>query len=879
MERTFRIFFLQTVLSCVVLTVAAQTEMRSLDTGDGLLSNTVRVLFQDRNGLIWIGTGEGLNSFDGYDVIRHDFAQGEMSRYVNCIHPDREGNMWIGTDDAVYCLGDSECVQTDAVVSCITHDRDGILWIGTLGNGLYKCSRSSASAGFNIERFVPDERIETLFVDNKGMLWAFCMDGTVLNYDRMSNTVQRARLTWENGIHERVVSAYQDYSGDIWLGTWDRGLLKLHTNTMRVVPTAYTDVRGLNHIHCMTGVEPYVLLVGSDDGMAKLDLLSDNIELDSRKRFIYTILADAEGGLWMGTYYSGVYYRLLDEGRFATYPLFTDEECIISCFAETPDGSMWAGSDNMGVIRFDGEPGVVTGHFLRNRNVHSLLPYEGKMLVGSYSGGIDLLDYTSGTSVELIRESVYSMSFDRDGTLWFGTLQRIYRMNPADKVPEIMREGVGMVASIREDMGGRLWFATEKGLLSYDPDEESWKEYADDEGVLSKSIFSLHLSSGGLLLVAGDKGMSYMLPGDDGFTPISPDGASRVLYAVSDMGNIWYTTSDGLYKYNIQEDRTDYYGGETGLRDGGFIAGSGWMSTDGRIWLGTYMGVSSFHPSGIRTNMYSPAALITGVAFRARTRPGVVYQDREIDLDGDNLNEIIIPYKYNSVVLTYTALSYRVPDRNRFRVILEGFEGEWTETDLRRSVYTNLPAGKYTFKVISCNSDRIWSNDVTKVQFTILPHRLAGKTAIVIYILLIILSGIYAFHLIQKRIQVLSENKLKSYVREYERTEKERRSIDFEKKLKEIIQENLSNADFSSEMIADRLFVSRSSLFAKVKEITGTTPHQLILDARLEEAARKLSEGNCTVNDVCYMVGFNSPNYFSKCFKQKFGCNPRDWRK
>lgn len=879
MQRTIRTLLFQLLLTGVVSAVSAQTEIRSLDTGDGLLSNTVRALIQDNNGLIWIGTGEGLNSFDGQDVIEHEFAYGDLSRYVNCIHFDQEGRMWIGTDDAVYCLTDDGFFETDAVVACIAEDKDRAIWVGTLGNGLYKYSRTTSTTGYNVERFVPDKNVETLFVDNNGMLWAFCMDGTVLNYDRVSNTVQPAKLTWESGASERVVSAMQDYTGNIWLGTWTRGLFKLHTNTMRVAPTSYTDVDGLNHIHCMTGIEPYGMLVGSDDGMAKLDLLSGDISVDSKKRFIYTILTDAEGGLWTGTYYSGVYYRLLDAGRFVTYPLFPDEECIVSCFAQTPDGAMWAGSDNMGVIRFEEQTGRITGQFLKDRNVHSLLPYQGKMLVGSYSGGIDILDYNSGNSVELIRESVYSMALDMAGALWFGTMQCIYRMNMNDMVPELMHDGDGVVSSIKEDINGMLWFATENGLMSFDTTNETWKKYTENEGVLSKSIYSLHLSSGGLLLVAGDKGMSYMLPGYDSFTPITPDGVSRVLFAVSDLENIWYTTSNGLYKYNLQESRTDYYGGETGLRDGGFIAGSGGMSADGRIWLGTYMGVSSFHPASIKTNLYSPAALITGMAFRARTRPGIVYSDREIDLDRDNLNEIVIPHKFNSVVFTYTALSYRVPERNRFKVILEGFEGEWTETDLRRAVYTNLPAGKYTFKVISSNSDRIWSENLTSIHFTILPHKLLSKIAIMIYFLITILVVIFILHIIQNRIQELSEKKLKSYVREYERTEKERRSVDFEKKLKEIIRENLSNADFSSEMIADRLFVSRSSLFAKVKEITGSTPHQLILDARLEEAARILSEGNCSVNDVCYMVGFNSPNYFSKCFKQKYGCNPRDWSK
>ena len=201
-----------------------------------------------------------------------------------------------------------------------------------------------------------------------------------------------------------------------------------------------------------------------------------------------------------------------------------------------------------------------------------------------------------------------------------------------DGEPELMFDCGGMVTSITIDTYGTLWFATENGLLSYDYSGK-WKRFDEDEGVMSHSINSLYLSPGGSLIVAGDKGISYLLQGDTVFYPIFPDRVDKVLFAVPDMENIWFTTTNGLYKFNLHENRTDYYGGETGLTDGGFIAGSGTISADGRIWLGTYMGVTSFHPANIRTNLYSPAALITGLSFIPRTRDGAEIPDLVIDFD------------------------------------------------------------------------------------------------------------------------------------------------------------------------------------------------------------------------------------------------------
>ena len=879
MKRTSTIL-LFILLSFLFNRTWAQTEHRTLDTGRGLPSNTVRAIIQDRHGLVWIGTGDGICTFDGNQVTPIPFAREGMSNYVDYMHIDRNGAIWAGTDDAVYCLNANEraIFETGFVTTDIIDDNEGNIWIGTRDNGICQYSRT-ADGSYAMRHFAQGQTVEELFIDNRETLWAFCAEGTILNYVSQSGTMNTVTPVWKERFPLRVTAAYQDPTGDMWLCTWDKGVYKLDPNTLEIHKTAFTGAPGMNRIHCARSIEPYILVVGSDDGLARLDLLSGTMRTDRRKQFIYYIMVDAEDGLWIGSYYSGIHYRILDNyRRFITYPLSQDDECIVSCFTQTPDGSMWAGSDNLGVIRFDKNTGAVTGRFLAGSNVHSLLPWNGKMLVGSYSGGIDLLNYKTGRAVRLTNENVYSMAFDNEGFLWFGTLNDIYRMSAPYGTPERMYESTGLVSSIKTDADGTVWCATEGcGLLSYYPVEGTWKIHSSDDGIESASINSLYLSGGGLLIASGDKGLSYSRPGAGRFSTIRPKQTDQVLFAASDAQNIWFTTTNGLYRYDMLGDNTDYFGGETGLYEGGFIAGSGFVSDDGRIWLGTYKGVSSFYPGNIRNNLYSPAPLMTGVTFRTKVRAGRINPDININPEETASREITMKHKYNNVTFTYAALSYKVPQRNRYMTMLEGFDDEWITTNLNRTVYTNLPAGDYTFKVRSCNSDGVWSSQITSVNFTIRPHILQSKVATILYLLLFIIIALIGIHLENKRVQEITDRKMNSFVREFERTEKERRTMDFEKKMREIIVQNLSNPDLSSEMLADSLFVSRSSLFAKVKEITGATPHQLIQDARLEEAARMLSEGRYTVSDVCEKVGFNSSNYFSKCFKQKYGCNPRDW--
>lgn len=100
---------------------------------------------------------------------------------------------------------------------------------------------------------------------------------------------------------------------------------------------------------------------------------------------------------------------------------------------------------------------------------------------------------------------------------------------------------------------------------------------------------------------------------------------------------------------------------------------------------------------------------------------------------------------------------------------------------------------------------------------------------------------------------------------------------EFLKKLNEIVQANIQNPDFSLLDMADQLCMSRSSLNRKIKGILDVTPNDYIRIERLKKAAQLLKEGNCKINEVCYMVGFNTPSYFTKCFQKQFGMLPKDF--
>jgi signal transduction histidine kinase/DNA-binding response OmpR family regulator len=102
---------------------------------------------------------------------------------------------------------------------------------------------------------------------------------------------------------------------------------------------------------------------------------------------------------------------------------------------------------------------------------------------------------------------------------------------------------------------------------------------------------------------------------------------------------------------------------------------------------------------------------------------------------------------------------------------------------------------------------------------------------------------------------------------------------DFLQRMTKLIEDNFSNSDLNVNFLADKLNISRSGLFAKMKALADVTPNEMIQIIRLKRAAQLLKEGQYSVSEVGYMVGFSNPSYFSKCFTKQFGIRPADYLK
>ena len=943
---------------------ASGDSFRHYTTREGLSSNTVQALIQDRSGLVWMGTSSGLDSFDGREFIHHPIPVGEDD-YVRQLFEDSAGNLWIGTESAVLRYDLSSAPERvpeipEALVTGFAEDRDGTVWIATWGKGVFRY------ADGNVTQFLDGQPIEVLHIDRSGRIWAAdqTADQRLFLFNAALQTFSSPGLVFRECQPTRICAMDEDEEGNLWLGTWDRGIYRLETASRTVVP-AVPPGDGLDHVHSLTHDTPLHLLVGSDDGLLSVNPLtgerihfrndrSDPASLSSK--FVYPVVRDHEGGLWVGTYYGGVNYLPPTAGQFSSQSLSDlvqgAEDFVVSCLCEDPDGTVWIGSDNGGLFRYDPirKTAVRMPGPFAALNVHSLLRQGEYLWVGTYSNSLFRLQVHTGavkrygTGEGLADSSVYALFEDGGGTLWAGTQNSVCRFDPETDRFVLEWEGDAWIMQIREDGAGSLWCATAQNGLLQRTQGGTWTTWsAGADGLPSGQVHCLLPSRHGMyagtkkgLILLEDGKMSVVLPDED-VRSIFPDGNS-----------LWLASPSAIIHYYPDAGRQEQFGANDGIRAGEFSSSAGLLAGDGTIYLGTTDGLVSFYPGSVRENNIPPPILFT--RFLASSPAGT----ENIFLN-QGKKDIVLSWRHRDLRISFAALSYSAPEKIRYAYRLEGLDDDWKGLGNQNFVALNrLPAGKYRLQVTASNNSGVWNAEGEEISFTIRPHPLLSPIALLLYILfagaLFFLAGRWWLKREERKSQARYEEQLGAavtLVKEEERDDRVRflsaltdqleaplsgigvqlermrdpakegakgdlsiieknhrmlrtittnlrqqrdalagtkdqdpapdRQEDFLLRLDRLITDNIANPDLSVEFLAREMAISRSGLFARTKELSGETPNKLINQARLNMAAKLLSEGRHSIGEICYMTGFSSPSYFSKSFFSQFGVTPHDW--
>jgi len=742
---------------------------------DGLTANAVRNIVQDKYGFIWFGTDNGLCRYDGTSVMPFRIAELGINQYVSAMMADDDG-IYVGTEKGVFLLSFGKQafqklpLDIHSTVTSIAIDEDGGVWVSTMEQGVWQYIKTTQQVK-HYDFKESDEAVAQVMIDNSNQIWTVTNWGpyVILRLNRLHNKFEPVELVSSENYN--ALRMLQTRDGGLWLGTWENGLMKIHSDGHLEQMLSPTITKVGLHIHTLFERSDDCICIGCDDGTICFNpktrewhrLMEQQTLAD---RFVYSIISDREGGLWTGSFYGGVSYISPVGKRFEAFSMDTGlTGNVISRFCEDRQGRIWVASDDGGLMcyspkeeRFISYP---QQNVLSHQNVHALCIFGDELWVGTYTNGVMALNLETGSLNQfeqtedphsLDNSSSYAIYGDRQGRLWVATMSGLclYNRNtpPSNSPLEGGRkwgvfERIGktdaVTIDIDEDGEGNLWLSTQGGgLLKYVVSKKLFKEYRydrkDEHSLPDDQVNCTLVDESGRLWIGTLSGLCLYDREKDCFNRIPLDAPSHnVMSIIEDHGALWLSTERGIVKYEPKQ--LQHFTLHDGLVSEQFQPNSGLKASDGRIYFGSTSGFNAFYPYQIKPNNVMPPVYITSLEILNRKE----LTAEGLPLDLSLTKEITVGYgDAQMLTLTFAALSYCSPQKNQYAYRLEGFDRDWNYVgNQNRATYTNIPAGTYTFRVKATNNDGIWSDNEATLKIVVNPPFWWSWYAKFFYLLLI----------------------------------------------------------------------------------------------------------------------------------------------
>jgi len=767
---TLLFLFLPAILS------ADTFSFRHYKAEDGLTANTVSCIIQDRHGFIWLGTEGSLNRFDGHSF--KEFSNTKNGKvmlwgnYITSLLEVRNGDIWIGADDGIFIYHPNTEVITRfalkadnvAVTSYIynmVEDASGSVWIATYGQGVFQYhSRTNKLEQYRILVTGASSRtydnVNYVYVDRSNQVWVAPKPplNAMITFDRSKNCFRAFDFKESEKI--TIYKIFEDTQRNMWLGTWDKGICKLDKKERTI--TKYLSPEGnggILHIHELSEYKPNVLLIGSDDGLSLFNTITGKQQLFTSSeidpssisdKFVYPILKDKEGGIWIGTYFGGINYISPNSSLFERYThsryVNSVNGNVIGGFTEDKKGNIWIASDDGGLNCLNPK----TRHFsnympqagknsISYHNVHALCWDDDNLWIGTYTGGLNVLNIKTGkfklyNSIEsnprtIDRGSIYSIFKDRNNRIWVGSMLGINLYNRLTDDFTRVKQINSTTIDIKQDQKGYIWFATlGKGMFRFNPQTNQWRNFTcmhgNDGSLPSNQLNCISFDQKGQLWIGTTNGLCRYDYANEKFVPITLNiPNTNICGIIQDNSNLWLTTSKGLVRFNTLNNDCQIFTRSDGLLSDIFLTNSCFKSSTGEIYIGTANGFNKFCPKNLVTNKYVPPVTLTSLEiFNQEVEIG---PNSPLSQSIGSTKQIDLSYKQNVFSLGYAALSYVTPEKNMYAYKLEGFDKNWNYVKQHKATYTNLPAGEYVFRVKASNNDGLWNDQGASIIIVIHP--------------------------------------------------------------------------------------------------------------------------------------------------------------
>lgn len=773
-----------TGLVCLFLTniflSAGTNRFAHLTIKDGLSQSTIKSIYQDSKGFIWLGSADGLNRYDGYElyVYRNDPSSPSslIDNDIVCIYENPyDSVLWIGTQseglsrydrkhDTFFSFRHDAKIEKslpDNDVRSILASSDGKLWITTSGGGM--CSWNPEDSSFSRPAFCdqPQFRIINSIADNRhGGFWLGTGNG-LYNYNFSdTNNPKKVELGFESQVD--IQTLLYDVKGNLWVGTRGHGLIKYQPETRKIERYKFDGGAISQIVQRKNGS----VWIGTGIGLFRYNPQYDDFESFKNDRddpesmsddVIFSLFEDREEILWIGTYLGGVNKLDPESSRFRKYNDFLKDKTLnqainnIKGIYRDQKNTVWvATSKGLFSLKDDyfNEPKKSRGVdlYFKDSDQHNVFGDSRQNIYVSNHLGI--LVSKNGTAPfqpfnpvnlkSIPKTSSFNNGIeDSGGIIWMITSTGVLKYNPVTNTVELKnpknKDGLEMrenFMTVAESYNGKFWLGTSGGILYlYDQNTDDFEQILTTDPNSGRQtfnrIFSVCEQSPGIVWFGTNNGLYEYVEKDRHLNRyMSSDGLSNnVVYAVipDDQGRIWCSTNLGISVYNTKTKTFLNYTWEDGLQSNEFNENAWFKAEDGKIYVGGIDGFNCIDPARISPNQFIPPVVITGLTVNHQ--PVTPLSHPEItSLQVSESKELRLRHDQTIFTFEFTALNYILPGKNQYRYKLEGYDEDWVEAGSQRTAsYTNINPGTYTFMVQGSNNDRVWNEYPTSLKIVVLP--------------------------------------------------------------------------------------------------------------------------------------------------------------
>lgn len=802
---------------------ALNYDILTLTNNDGLSNSSVNTIFQDSQGLMWFGTWDGLNVYNGkeFNIFKPDLGKSNSisNNIIRDIAEQGKEYLWFATDFGVNRydrrLKSFERYFVDARNMGVSVEHSffvainsrNMVFTAVYGQGIYYFDEQKQD--FVQLKTASGIKCKRIFFDDDDNLWILSEPGTLskISFRKGTHAVTGMSQVKMPG---SVLSIFRGNGKNIWVQTSDRSLFRYETPSGRMSEiTAFPHNAG--KINALVG-EGSNLLLGTSNGLYSLEQAGGEVQVVVPSVVVLSLYAGSQKIVWVGTDMQGVWQLSPSREKFNAYlseninPL---SRGAVRAFAESDDGTLWVGTKGSGISTYGRKEHTaklsLTEHFdagsgLLSNSVYTIVRGQGNELwIGTDGQGINYYDksrrrffalQTSGNRAQQINiSSVYSILPDGDNVLWVGTsgygmyrlvvnksttpysIQSFKQYIFEENNPSSLSNNI--VYSIIRDDRDHLWIATRGGGLNrFDRRNGRFQAFryvsGNRKAISSDDILSLHKDRQGFLWVGTSLGLNKLT----GFTNGKPDFvhftekegiSNNTIHGILEdsRGNLWVSTNRGISKLvkEAGKYRIVSYYKKDGLQDNEFSDGAFYKSAGSGLFY--FGGIKGF-------NVFNPLEIV-----HSTYTPSLLLDAFYIDNEQRNISEyqengkLLLSYKNKSFSFRFVPLDYLSSSKCEIAYMLEGFQKEWIQLGTSNAiVFSNLPPGDYTLKVKCSNADKIWNKKYYILKIRVLPPWYASGIAFLVYALLLVVFLFAAQRFVRYQMKVKNNIRMKELEKE-----------------------------------------------------------------------------------------------------------------